>query len=64
MGVDEWIKILRAIITHIIALIVIIPFIVILSKSSKDATITVSPLLLSISSIIIGYYFGRYVDRE
>ena len=64
MNVTDFLKITREIVTHIIALIIILPLSVLLFNNSQNPAVTVSPVLLSLASIVVGFYFGKYVKMD
>ena len=49
----------REVVTDVIALVFVILFAYLLYKNSLDYSFQISPILISIVSIIIGYYFGK-----
>ena len=49
----------REIVTDMIALVFVVLFAYLLYKNSLNPNFEISPILISIVSIIIGYYFGK-----
>lgn len=61
MDTDTGLRIAREIVTHTLAIIIIAPFSILLYKQSQNPeSVTISPLLISLASGVLTYYFGRY----
>jgi len=62
--VNVWLKVIKEFMTHIVALMLIVPLVMLLYKSGMNSSIKVPELLISLGSAAVGYYLGRYVNTK
>ena len=61
MVTKEGLQNFKEIMTHIVAMIFIIPLVILLVWSSFNKIIEIPPLLISIGSGAVGFYLSRYI---
>ena len=59
----DWLKVVKELMTHIVSLLLIIPLVILLYKSSINQSIEIPELLISLGSGAVGYYLGRFTHN-